>query len=66
MRRPVLIGTVVGLMCFLGLAATGLLEEGWVDVAAMRERGPWLEESFEMPVEVVRGEQQPAPPTPVA
>ena len=36
-------------------AATGLLEEGWVDVAEMIERGPWLEESFEFPVEIIRG-----------
>jgi hypothetical protein len=35
-------------------AATGLLEEGWVNVADMVERGPWLEESFEFPVEVIR------------
>jgi hypothetical protein len=35
-------------------AATGLLEEGWVDVAEMVKRGPWLEESFEFPVEVIR------------
>ena len=35
-------------------AATGLIEEGWVDVAEMRRRGPWLEESFEFPVERVR------------
>ena len=34
-------------------AADGLLEEGWVDVAEMVKRGPWLEESFEFPVEVV-------------
>jgi hypothetical protein len=33
-------------------AATGLLEEGWVNVADMVKRGPWLEESFEFPVEV--------------
>ena len=33
-------------------AATGLLEEGWVDVAEMVARGPWLEESWEFPVEV--------------
>jgi Transmembrane protein of unknown function (DUF3556) len=33
-------------------AAAGLLEEGWVDVAEMVRRGPWLEESFEFPVEV--------------
>ena len=35
-------------------AATGLFEEGWVDVAEMVKRGPWLEESFEFPVEVTR------------
>jgi hypothetical protein len=35
-------------------AATGLLEEGWVDVAEMVRRGPWLEESFDFPVEVTR------------
>ena len=41
-------------------AATGLIEEGWVDVAEMVSRGPWLEESFEFPVEVIRrGERQP-------
>jgi transmembrane protein DUF3556 len=34
-------------------AATGLIEEGWVDVRDMVGRGPWLEESFEFPVEVV-------------
>jgi hypothetical protein len=34
-------------------AAAGLLEEGWVDVAEMVRRGPWLEESWEFPVEVV-------------
>ena len=38
-------------------AATGLIEEGWVNVADMRERGPWLEESFEFPVEVIRSNQ---------
>jgi transmembrane protein DUF3556 len=47
-------------------AATGLVEEGYVPVSEMIKRGPWLEESFEMPVEVVRREQQPAPPAPVA
>ena len=36
-------------------AATGLIEEGWVNVADMVARGPWLEESFEFPVEVIRG-----------
>jgi hypothetical protein len=35
-------------------AATGLIEEGWVDVAEMSKRGPWLEETFEFPVEVIR------------
>jgi hypothetical protein len=35
-------------------AATGLIEEGWVDVRDMVERGPWLEESFEFPVEIIR------------
>jgi hypothetical protein len=34
-------------------AADGLLEEGWVDVAEMVKRGPWLEESFDFPVDVV-------------
>jgi hypothetical protein len=42
-------------------AATGLLEEGWVDVAEMVKRGPWLEESWEFPVEVTRAAQRPAP-----
>jgi hypothetical protein len=36
-------------------AAVGLLEEGWVDVAEMVKRGPWLEESYDFPVEVVGG-----------
>ena len=35
-------------------AATGLVEEGWVDVAEMVKRGPWLDDSFEFPVEVTR------------
>ena len=35
-------------------AASGLIEEGWVDVAEMVKRGPRLEESFELPVEVTR------------
>src|SRR3954452_10959532 len=34
-------------------AASGLLEEGWVDVAEMVKRGPWLDDSWEFPVEVV-------------
>jgi Transmembrane protein of unknown function (DUF3556) len=33
-------------------AATGLLEEGSVAVADMVERQPWLEESWDFPVEV--------------
>ena len=36
-------------------AASGLLEEGWVDVAEMVRRGPWLDDSWEFPVEVVTG-----------
>jgi hypothetical protein len=35
-------------------AATGLLEEGSVAVADMVERQPWLEESWDFPVEVTR------------
>jgi hypothetical protein len=35
-------------------AAAGLLEEGWVSVAEIVKRGPWLEESFDFPVEVTR------------
>jgi hypothetical protein len=34
-------------------AATGLIEEGFVEVADMRARGPWLEEDWDFPVEVV-------------
>jgi hypothetical protein len=33
-------------------AATGLVEEGFVEVADMCEHGPWLEESWDFPVEV--------------
>src|SRR3954453_4483263 len=40
-------------------AASGLLEEGWVDVAEMVKRGPWLEGSFEFPVEVARSSTAP-------
>jgi len=36
-------------------AASGLIEEGWVNVADMVARGPWLEESWDFPVEVTRG-----------
>jgi len=35
-------------------AATGLIEEGLVDVADMVARGPWLDESWDFPVEVTR------------
>jgi hypothetical protein len=34
-------------------AATGLIEEGWVNVAEMVGRGPWLEGSWDFPVEVI-------------
>jgi hypothetical protein len=34
-------------------AAAGLLEEGWVEVADIVSRGPWLEESFDFPVRVL-------------
>ena len=44
-------------------AASGLLEEGWVDVAEMRRRGPWLEESWEFPVEVIRKTERSVPQT---
>jgi hypothetical protein len=47
-------------------AATGLVEEGWVDVAEMTRRGPWLEESWNFPVEVIRGSESRAEPTTVA
>ncbi len=36
-------------------AATGLVEEGSVAVADMVNRQPWLDESFDFPVEVTRG-----------
>ena len=47
-------------------AATGLLEEGWVNVADMVSRVPWLDESWDFPVEVTwRAKQASAPaPTP--
>jgi hypothetical protein len=41
-------------------AATGLLEEGWVNVADMVARVPWLDESWDFPVEVTR--ERPARP----
>jgi len=34
-------------------AASGLIEEGYVQVADMVERQPWLEEAGDFPVEVV-------------
>jgi len=34
-------------------AATGLIEDGWVDVAEMLRRGPWLDGSWDFPVEVI-------------
>jgi len=47
-------------------AATGLVEEGWIDVAEMVKRGPWLEESWDFPVEVTRRSESRAEPTAVA
>lgn len=35
-------------------AASGLIEEGWVAIADMLERLPWLEESWDFPVHVTR------------
>lgn len=35
-------------------AATGLREEGWVNVSDMVERLPWLDERWDFPVEVIR------------
>jgi hypothetical protein len=40
-------------------AATGVLEEGSVAVADMVERQPWLDESWEFPVEVTRRAEPP-------
>jgi hypothetical protein len=47
-------------------AATGLIEEGWIDVAEMVKRGPWLEETFDFPVEVTRRREARPEPTSVA
>jgi len=44
-------------------AAAGLIEEGWVDVAEMLKRGPWLDGSWDFPVEVIT---QARPPEPAA
>jgi hypothetical protein len=35
-------------------AATGLIEEGWVNVSDMVARLPWLDERWDFPVEVIR------------
>ncbi len=42
-------------------AATGLVEEGWVEVADMVARGPWLEESWDFPVDVTWRAPAPEP-----
>ena len=47
-------------------AATGFVEEGWVRVADMIHRQPWLDESYEFPVEVVRRAAGPQEAVPVA
>jgi hypothetical protein len=47
-------------------AATGLVEAGWIDVAEMVRRGPWLEESFDFPVEVTARSEARTEPTPAA
>ena len=47
-------------------AATGLMEEGSVAVADMVERQPWLDESWDFPVEVTRGRSREKPPAPVS
>jgi hypothetical protein len=47
-------------------AATGLIEEGWVNVADMVARGPWLEESFDFLVEVVQGPGRAPDPAAIA
>jgi hypothetical protein len=47
-------------------AATGLIEEGSVAVADMVNASPWLDESFDFPVEVKRGREPSREPAPVA
>jgi Transmembrane protein of unknown function (DUF3556) len=47
-------------------AATGFLEEGFVAVADMVERQPWLEETFDFPVEVTWRGADERPATPVS
>ena len=50
-------------------ARAGLLEEGWVDIADMRTRAPWLDENWgSFPIEVTYRAERPAtapPPVPV-
>jgi hypothetical protein len=46
-------------------AVTGLVEEGYVRVADMVGRQPWLDESFEFPVEVTGGPGLTGEPAPV-
>jgi hypothetical protein len=41
-------------------AASGLTEEGWVAIADMVERVPWLDESWDFPVDVTWKREQPA------
>jgi hypothetical protein len=47
-------------------AATGLIEEGWVDVADMLSRGPWIDGSWDFPVEVLDDRRPKEPRAPVA
>jgi Transmembrane protein of unknown function (DUF3556) len=47
-------------------AATGLVERGRVPVADMVKSSPWLDESFDFPVEVERARAEPREPAPVA
>jgi hypothetical protein len=47
-------------------AATGLVEEGFVAVAEMVKRQPWLDESFDFPVEVLEGAAECRPAARVA
>ncbi len=44
-------------------AATGLIEEGWVNVADMVARVPWLDEKWDFPVDVI-WRKEPAPAVP--
>jgi Transmembrane protein of unknown function (DUF3556) len=46
-------------------AAVGLIEEGWVNVADMVARGPWLEESWDFPTEVLWRRSESTDPAPV-